>query len=449
MKGVDINQNSLTFRSVNTRGFATVSNTRFMQLVDGMDNSAPALNFPLGNLLGMVETDVLNVELVPGTSSALYGANAFNGIMFMTSKSPFEEQGISFSYKDGLTSQEAAGDNKFYDVNIRMAHVFSEKFAAKATLSYLDGTEWYATDYRNSVNGGMTSGDRNSDRNYDGVNVYGDEVSANIKGVGETLESLGILPTGASALLPSEAISRTGYDEKDLMSYEAKSMKFGASLNYRPLGDDRLEVIWNSKFGTGNTVYQGQNRYNIKNFTLAQHRLEFRGKNFFVRGYMTAEDAGDSYDTRFAAININRAWKSDAAWFQEYAGAYLGALAPLGVPAMDHAAARAFADRDRFVPGSSAFEAAKEIITNDPNLLTGSKFQDQTKLYHGDANYNFRDVVDFAEIQVGASLRQYSLNSSGTIFTDYDGAINYNELGVYVQASKKVVRRSFESNCFC
>jgi len=41
LKGVDINTNSLTFKSVNTRGFATFANTRFMQLVDGMDNSAP------------------------------------------------------------------------------------------------------------------------------------------------------------------------------------------------------------------------------------------------------------------------------------------------------------------------------------------------------------------------------------------------------------------------
>ena len=42
LKGVDINTNSLTFKSINTRGFATFANTRFMQLVDGMDNSAPA-----------------------------------------------------------------------------------------------------------------------------------------------------------------------------------------------------------------------------------------------------------------------------------------------------------------------------------------------------------------------------------------------------------------------
>ncbi len=415
LKGVDVNTNSLTFKSVNTRGFATFANTRFMQLVDGMDNSSPALNFALGNLLGMSELDVESVELLPGASSALYGANAFNGIMFMTSKNPFDYQGISFSYKDGLTSQDAAGDNKFYDVNIRMAHVFSNKFAAKATLSYLDGTEWFATDYRNTNLEGVTTGDRNTDNNYDGLNVYGDEVSTTLPfGIGD--------------------VSRTGYDERDLMSYEAKSMKFGASLNYRPLGDDRLEIIWNSKFGNGNTIYQGTNRYNIKNFFMEQHKLEVRGKNFFVRGYMTSEDAGDSYDTRFAAININREWKSDAAWFQQYAGAFLGAIP--GVPAGNHQVARAVADTGRLVPGTPGFQTAFDKITTDPDLITGSKFQDNTKLYHADANLNLRDYIDWADVQVGGSYRRYSLNSNGSIFTDYDGPINYDEFGLYTQIQK-------------
>lgn len=104
LKGVDVNTSSLTFNSVNTRGFATTANTRFMQLVDGMDNSTPALNFPIGNLVGLTETDVLSVELLPGASSALYGANAFNGILFMRSKNPFDHQGISASIKQGITS---------------------------------------------------------------------------------------------------------------------------------------------------------------------------------------------------------------------------------------------------------------------------------------------------------------------------------------------------------
>ena len=437
LKGVDVNTNSLTFKSVNTRGFATFANTRFMQLVDGMDNSSPALNFALGNLLGMSELDVKTVELLPGASSALYGANAFNGIMFMTSKNPFEDQGISVSVKGGITSQEAAGDNQYTDVNLRMAYAFSDKFAAKATLSYLDGTEWFATDYRNTRNGRFIAGDRNSDRNYDGLNVYGDEVSTNIRGVAQTLEGLGIIPNGASALIPSENISRTGYDERDLMSYEAKSVKFGGSLNYRPFGDDRLEIIWNSKYGIGNTIYQGTNRYNIQDFFMEQHKLEFRGKNFFVRGYLTSEDAGNSYDTRFAAININRQWKDDNTWFGEYVGAYLQSTLGGATSDQAHAIARQTAETGRLIPGTPAFKAAFDKVTADPDLVTGAKFQDNTKLYHADANYNLRDIIDFAEFQVGGSYRQYVLNSNGSIFTDNDGPIDYDEFGVYTQMQKK------------
>ncbi|WP_435414142.1 TonB-dependent receptor [Polaribacter aestuariivivens] len=410
LKGVDVNTNSLTFKSVNTRGFATFANTRFMQLVDGMDNSSPALNFAIGNLLGMSELDVNTVELLPGASSALYGANAFNGIMFMTSRSPFNDQGISFSYKYGITSQDAAGDNNFHDVSIRMAYAFSEKFAAKATLSYLKGTEWFATDYRNTRNGEYAVGDR-SVNDYDGLNVYGDEVAVDLGGaVGR--------------------VSRTGYEERDLMKdYEAKSVKLNTALHYRPFGDDRLELIFNSKFGVGNTIYQGANRYNIRDFYLAQQKLELRGKNFFVRGYVTTEDAGNSYDSRFAAININRRWKSDQDWFTQYAGTYL--------VTGSHVAARAAADTGRLIPGTPAYQAAFDEVTADPSLVTGSRFQDQTKLYHSDVNYNFQELIEWAEFQVGGSYRRYSLNSNGSIFTDFDGPIDYDEYGVYTQMQKK------------
>lgn len=429
LKGVDINSNSLTFKSVNTRGFATFANERFMQLVDGMDNAAPGLNFAVGNLLGISELDVKSVEVLPGASSALYGANAFNGIMFMRSKSAFDEQGVSFSLKSGITSQKAAGDNEFKDLNIRMAYAFSNKFAAKATLSYLKGTDWYATDYRDEIDG--TSMSHVGNTAYNGLNMYGDEVGTTLD-----FDAIAGAPAGTFG---ATRVTRTGYRDVDFMNNEAKSVKFGGSLNYRPFGDDRLEIIWNTKFGTGNTIYQGQNRYNIRNFTLAQHRLEVRGKNFFVRAYTTAEDAGDSYDTRFAAINVNRKWSKDTNWFTEYAGAYLGAAAPFGVPAMNHAAARAFADRDRLIPGTPEFEAAKEIVTNDPNLVTGSKFLDRTKMYHADANLNLRDYINFAEIQVGGSMREYRLDSQGTIFTDYDAPISYTEAGAYIQGQKRML----------
>ena len=124
LKEVHFNTSSLSFKSINTRGFATVANTRFLQLVDGMDNSSPALNFVLGNLIGVSELDVANVELLPGASSALYGANAFNGILFMNSKSPFTNQGLSFYFKYGQTTQQVAGTNDYWDFGIRAAHAF-------------------------------------------------------------------------------------------------------------------------------------------------------------------------------------------------------------------------------------------------------------------------------------------------------------------------------------
>jgi outer membrane receptor protein involved in Fe transport len=136
LKEVHFNTSSLSFKSINTRGFSTVANTRFLQLVDGMDNSSPALNFVLGNLIGISEIDVANVELLPGASSALYGANAFNGIMFMNSKSPFTNQGLSFYFKYGQTSQEAAGVNDYYDFGIRAAHAFTDKFALKGNFAF-------------------------------------------------------------------------------------------------------------------------------------------------------------------------------------------------------------------------------------------------------------------------------------------------------------------------
>ncbi len=434
LKGVDINTNSLTFKSINTRGFASFANTRFVQLVDGMDNSAPALNFVLGNLLGMTEIDVQSVELLPGASSALYGANAFNGILFMRSKSPFDFEGISAYAKSGLTSQKAAGDNIFWDLGIRAAKKFSDKFAGKVNFSYLEGTDWFAVSQDNV----LMPGTGREQNDYDGLNVYGDEVSTNIQAVGLALAQAGIIPSGAVNLLPDENVSRTGYLESDLTDYQAQSIKFDGALHYRPFADD-LELIYQVKIGKGATIYQGANRYALKNFFLQQHKVEIKNDNFFLRAYMTDEDAGDSYDMRFTGININRSWKSDQQWFGEYAGAYIQATLAGASNEQAHQLARQTAETGRLIPGTPAFKQALKSVTSNPDLATGSQFRDGSQLYHADGNYNFAHLIDFADIQVGGSYRTYRLNSFGTIFTDYDGPISYSELGLYTQIQKQLM----------
>ncbi|MEI7831308.1 MAG: TonB-dependent receptor [Prolixibacteraceae bacterium] len=440
LKGVDINTSSLTFKSINTRGFAKVGNNRFVQLIDGMDNTSPAMNFAMGNLLGISELDVNTVELLEGAASALYGANAFNGILFTKSKSPFEFQGVSAYGKTGYTSQKAAGINKYMDAGVRVAKAFGDKFAAKASLSFLTGTEWYATDYKDF---NIPDADR-SNPAYDGLNIYGDEISAKLN-FKQIALSAGI-PAQIANLMGSQTVSRTGYKEVDLVDYGAKSIKGDLSFNYRPKGDD-LEIVYNTRFGRGTTIYHGANRYAIKDFFTAQQKLEVSNNHFFARAYTTSEPSGNSYDTRFAAINLNRAWKSDSQWFNDYAGAYVqgfvGATMAGGTPdpAIIHQSARNFAQTGALVPGTSAFNNAFEKIISDPDVSTGAKFVNDTRMYHVEANYNSQKLIEFVDIQIGGSWREYILNSAGTIFTDYDGPISYNEIGAYTQ-----VQKSFAEN---
>ena len=433
LKEVQMNTSSMSFKSINTRGFATVANTRFMQLVDGMDNSSPLLNFVIGNMIGVSEIDVQNVELLPGASSALYGANAFNGILFMNSKNPFTSEGITAYAKFGQTSQQAAGVNDYLDYGVRMAKAFSPYLAAKANFTYMRATDWFATNYDDK----LVEGRDRSHINYDGINVYGDEVTTNIKGVGNSLASLGRIPASAVNLLPNTNVSRTGYNETDLTDNKASNTKIDFSVHLRPFGNEKLEVIWQSKFGFGNAVYQGANRYYLNNFFMQQHKLEFKGKNFFLRGYTTTEDGGQSYDMLFTGINVNRKWKADSQWFGEYAGTYIQSTLGGMTPENAHKAARAVADTGRLLPGTPGFVNAFNQVIADPNVLSGSRLVDNSSIYHSDANYNFKDLIKFAEIQVGGSFREYVLNSFGRIYTDADGPIRYDEYGVYTQIMKK------------
>ena len=439
MKEVQMNSSSLSFKSINTRGFATVANTRFMQLVDGMDNSSPLLNFVLGNLVGISEIDVQSVELLPGASSALYGANAFNGILFMTSKSPFKSEGITTYLKYGQTSQDAAGTNAYYDFGVRAAHAFSRHFAAKANVTFMKGTDWFATNYNDISVAGRTR----EHFGYNGVNVYGDEAELNLK----SRQAFG---SAGYNILPNETISRTGYNETDLTDNRVANTKADFSLHFRPFGNENLEVIWQSKFGFGNSVYQGASRYYLNNFFMQQHKLEFKGKNFFLRGYTTSEDGGRSYDMTFTALNINRSWKSDQQWFTQYGSAFSAASLGFvpGIPNANnpisdtqefHNYARSVADTGRLIPGTPAFKQAFNKVIADPNVLTGSKLVDNSRIWHSDANYNLKDIIKPVEIQVGGSYRLYELNSFGRIYTDANSTINYNEYGVYTQLQKKLL----------
>ena len=432
-KNVDMTTQSFTFRSLSLRGFASNGNVRMVQLIDGVDNQAPGLNFPVGNIAGISDLDLESVELLPGASSALYGPNAINGIVIMNSKSPFDYQGLSATFKGGVNHVgEADTDiSPFTDVSLRYAKAINDKFAFKVTGQFLDAEDWYATDTRD-VNANLDpSSTRENNPNYNGVNTLGDEVSADIGG--------GIL------------VSRTGFNEQDLVDYTARSQKISGALHYK--FNSKLEGILQANVGSGQNVYTGIDRYSIVDFTLATYKAELRGDNFNLRAYTTRENSGDSYAAGLAAIWMNEEFAPSTitdengnlvgGWFLDYGAAFGGFLNDFGIPGGDPAAAREYADRDIPEPGSPEFEAALDRQKNAPiTTSNGARFLDKTKLYSYEGSYNFKNQIDWADIIIGANYRTYALESEGTLFAlDENGnERSIDEYGGFVQASKRLLR---------
>jgi len=451
LKGVEMSTQSLTFKSFNTRGFNANGNVRTVQLIDGMDNQAPGLNFSVGNIVGISELDLESVELLPGAASALYGPNAINGILLMNSKNPFQYQGLSASVRTGLMDQQdrTTSGTGFYDFSARYAKAFNDKFAFKVNVQYLKADDWQANDFRDQslLNASrINKGDRISNPGYNGVNVYGDETNVNMNSIAQSMVSAGALPAALLPLIPQTFVSRTGYKESDLADYGTESLKLNAALHYRI--NDRIEAIIQGNYGFGTTVYTGADRYSIANFKLGQYKAELKGANWFLRGFTTQERSGDAFAVGIAAQGINEAWKPSSTWFPQYVGAFAQARARGLDNALAHDAARAFADQGRLLPGTAGFDAAKTAVTGRaiPGNAqgVGAKFVDKTNLYHVEGSYQFTNIK-WADFVVGANFRTYQLNSDKTLFaTDENGdEFTIKEHGAYVQGAKSLFNDKF------
>jgi outer membrane receptor protein involved in Fe transport len=452
MKGVEMSTQSLTFKSFNTRGFNANGNVRTVQMIDGMDNQAPGLNFSVGNIVGISELDLESVELLPGASSALYGPNAINGILLMTSKNPFQYQGLSANVRTGVMNESSRTQPStgFYDFSMRYAKAFSDKVAFKVNMSYLKADDWQANDFRDQslLNGSsIATGSLANNPAFNGVNIYGDETNVNMFSIAQQMVTAGALPSAALGIVPQTFVSRTGYRESDLADYGTKSLKLNAALHWRIT--DRVEAILQGNYGFGTTVYTGADRYSIANFNMGQYKAELKGANWFLRAYTTQERSGDAFAVGIAAQGINEAWKPSTTWFPQYVGAFAQAKLQGASDAAAHGAARAFADQGRLVPGTAAFEAAKNGVVNRPipgNASgVGAQFVDKTNLYHFEGSYQFADIK-WADFVVGANYRIYQLNSEKTLFaTDENGdEFSITEYGGYAQGAKRLFNDKFK-----
>lgn len=447
LKGVDMVTSSLTFSTPSTRGFNGSGNLRLNQIVDGMDNQAPGLNFSVGSVIGLTQLDVESVELLPGASSALYGPGGMNGALIINSKDPFKYQGLSFEVKTGIMNidNHSRKPSPYYDWSLRWAKKVSDKFAFKVTGQLIQAKDWVADDYRDydriSTTGAVKTGTRETDPNYDGINVYGDETTADI--MSNVLKPLAdaapFYAPYVNSLPSSIPVSRTGYKEKDILDPNTLNVKFTGQLSYKVTNKTSLNAA--GYFGTGNTVYTGSDRYSLLNLKIAQYKLELVNPNWFLRAYTTQENAGESYNATVTTRLVNEAWKPSggtSGWYAQYAFAFLNAKIG-GMSDFDaHTVARSVADKGRPEAGSPQFKQLFDKVRSVPISQGGGLFVDKTNLYNIEGQYDLsQHTSDFADILIGANYKRYVLNSEGTLFADSSGKIPINEYGAYLQATKK------------
>ncbi|MCF8460721.1 MAG: TonB-dependent receptor [Flavobacteriales bacterium] len=471
LQGVDVTTSSLGFQVINMRGFNTTAPVRVVQFIDGMDNQAPGLNFPVGNMVGANDLDLENVEVITGAASALYGPNAFQGVVSMTTKNPYDYQGLSFKLQ--------GGSRDYLDAQVRYAGTFGKekRFGLKITGQYKRAYDWEANDTKYKQ-------DYNDHSDSTAANLYGDiQTDIDLSQIVEQAQTdpensqeqrddyiklnnwLGLV--SPNAYPGTINVRAPGYAEKDLADYNTFSAKATASLYYRFKGG--IEASLTYKFGLGTAIYQASNRYSINNILFQQVKAEVKGRNWLVKAYSTFEDAGDSYDIVFTGINISKEGIAD--YVGEYLGAYFDTLkvmtedfdddATTAEVQVAHQHARDVADANGWIAaGSVKFDSLRNEIINNADLQRGSKFTDKSNLQHLEAQYNFD--WPWMDVLVGASGRRYDPQSFGTIFADTlvnagdtlaNGSADMNakfvdlslwEVGGFLQLSKKFFDDKFK-----
>lgn len=377
------------------------------------------------------------------------------------------------------------GERNMFNGAIRWADAFTNDeghpwVAYKLNLEYLRADDWEAENF-DPVVGSFT--DQTNPGGFDAVNIYGDEYRS-------LFDQTTATPWGLQKELGN--YYRKGYREGDLVDYDTRNIKSNAAVHFRlnPAKEfESPELILSSSFSNGTTVYQGENRFSLKDILFFQNRVELRKKDkYFIRAYMTRDDAGNSYDPYFTALLMQEASKSDLEWRTAYTNYWTGTIIDridaTGYPQLEwdpeqgaftfdqealeawrneyqdslfvwHAESNAYADQPHpefedfteaaYQPGTARFDSLFNKITSTKSgdVTGGTRLIDRSSLYHLHGEYNF-EIDGLNYLKLGSNARLYTPVSEGTIFVDTaDVVIRNFEYGVYAGAEKSFLEDKF------
>ena len=136
--GVDIVQSGVNDFNVNARGFNSSLTRRVLVLQDGRDLAIAFLGSQEWNGLTQPLEDLGKVEMVRGPGSALYGANAFSGVVNITTPTAREAIGSKLTV--------AGGELETFRADLRHASTFADdRFGFRLNGGYNRSDTWSRT----------------------------------------------------------------------------------------------------------------------------------------------------------------------------------------------------------------------------------------------------------------------------------------------------------------
>lgn len=437
---------------INTRGFNDAFQTRFVQLVNGVDVQLPALNVTTGNLTGPIPIDIKRAELIAGPSSAMFGANALQGLSNMITTNPLDGSKVSAQIK--------GGNRDYIDVQalVNICLLKNKNLGFKFGGAYNTMNDWTANDPAVNVYGKISS-------NFDvkaGIRNYLSRVVLPSQDSAFYLSALNYFDSNNGAYIATTPISAPGINEAALIQDRTTSTKATAGIFYNPI--DKLYLSYQYNFSMGRQILQGTTRYQLNTYSHI-HDFELKYDGFRFKANYNSDKFFDSYNllltgNYMSASNLPVYLNTLVDTY--YKNVY---LASNGFSDnIDSATFRSIFANSRtsansawWLADSDTFKKRLAQITTNGNSLKGSALLDESSIFHTEASYSL--PIKYVNIDVLAYFRYSSPVSFGTLFQDtllnraeaptdgsIDRTLSYKKLNIYEGGGMVQVNKSFFKN---
>ncbi len=351
--GVDVVQSGVNDFNVNARGFNSSLNRRILVLQDGRDLAIAFLGSQEWNGMSLPLEDIGRLEMVRGPGSALYGANAFSGVINITTPTARDVVGTKVSVGGGeLTTLR--GD-------VRHAGVSTDgRFGYRFNLGYYNSDSYSRS--RTALDGS------------DVISEYND------------IADVPLLP-GTTA----GAVSCTGV--ADCLSTEVRPLLGQSADPTTGVAAGDIDELRNV-YGSGRFDYYADN-----------------GSLFSVEGG-AAKVENELFVTGIGRVQVEKALKP---W------------------------ARASWAADNY--NLMAWYTGRNSLEPQHSLSSGISLEERSSIFHFEGQYNRAFADDRARVVLGASLRNYLVDTEGTLMNLLNDDRNDNYYSAYGQLEYRPIHK--------